>query len=164
MQWMFVRACSTHLKKRGVHVAVETSGCVKKDVIKSIAPHVDLFLYDLKHIDPLEHKKYCGPGNENILDNLRTLSAMGKEIIIRMVVIPGINDAPETVDLLSNFLLETGGIRSVSLLPLHKAATEKYKRLGRNFAMHEFEIPDADQMKTVAGIFENRGFAVQIGS
>jgi len=137
---------------------------VKNDVIKQITPHVDLFLYDLKHIDPDEHKKYCGIGNENILENIKTLSAFGKEIIIRMVVIPGINDAPKTVERLCKFLKETGRIRSISLLPLHKSATEKYNRLGREFLIEKFEIPDAEKMESVAKIFQSKGFAVQIGS
>ena len=163
-QWEFVRECSTLLKKKGIHIAVETSGAVKNDVIKQIAPHVDLFLYDLKHIAPAEHKKYCGMDNENILQNLQTLSAMGKELIIRMVVIPGINDAPKSVERLCRFLKETGGIRSISLLPLHKSATEKYNRLDKEFLIADFEIPDAEKMESVAEIFKNKGFAVQIGS
>ncbi|SMD13295.1 pyruvate formate lyase activating enzyme [Desulfocicer vacuolatum DSM 3385] len=163
-QWEFVRECAIRLKERGVHIAVETSGAVKNDVIKHIAPHVDLFLYDLKHIDPAEHKKYCGMGNENILENLETLSAMGKELIIRMVVIPGINDAPEYLERLCRFLKETSGIRSVSLLPLHKSAVEKYKRLDKEFFIADFEIPDDEKMESVAEIFQNKGFTVQIGS
>jgi len=163
-QWEFVRECSTLLRKKGIHIAVETSGAVKNDVIKKIAPHVDLFLYDLKHIDPAEHKKYCGMGNENILENLQTLVDFGKEIIIRMVVIPGINDAAKTVERMCRFLNETDGIRSISLLPLHKSATEKYNRLGKDFLIADFEIPDAEKMESVAKIFQSKGFAVQIGS
>ena len=77
-QWAFVKECSQLLKQRGIHIAMETSGCVRQDVIQEIAPHVDLFLYDLKHIDSAVHEKYCGMGNERILENLQTLSAMGK--------------------------------------------------------------------------------------
>ena len=163
-QWEFVRQCSTLLKKRGIHIAVETSGAVKNNAIRQVAPHVDLFLYDLKHIDPAEHKKYCGMGNENILENLQTLSALGKELIIRMVVIPGVNDDPETVGRLCRVLKKTGGIRSVSLLPLHKSATEKYNRLDKEFLIADFEIPDTEKMESVAKIFQSSGFTVQIGS
>ena len=151
------------LRERGIHIAVETSGCVKEDIIKEIAPYVDLFLYDLKHIDPVEHKKYCGMGNEHILENLQTLSRMGKEIIVRMVVIPGVNAAPGTVERLCEFLNEIRGISSISLLPLHKSATEKYKRLDKKFLMADFEVPDDEKMKCVADIFQSNGFNVQIG-
>lgn len=164
LQWEFVKECSTLLKEKGIHIAVETSGAVKNDAIKQVAPHVDLFLYDLKHFDPAEHKKYCGMGNENILENLQTLSALGKEIIIRMVVIPGINNDQKHLERLCGFLKETDGIRSISLLPLHKSATEKYNRLGKEFLIADFEIPDAEKMESVAKIFQNKGFIVQIGS
>lgn len=164
VQWQFVRECSKRLKERGIHIAMETSGCVKKNIIQEIAPHIDLFLYDLKHIDPHEHKRYCGMGNENILENLQLLSCMGKEIIIRMVVIPGVNDAPGTVEGLCDFLKEkTCGIRFVSLLPLHKSATQKYKRLDKKFPIADFEVPDDERMESVAKIFQSKGFIVQIG-
>lgn len=163
-QWEFVKECSILLKEKGIHIAVETSGAVKNDAIKEVAPYIDLFLYDLKHIDPAEHKKYCGMGNKNILENLQTLSAMEKELIIRMVVIPGVNDAPETVGRLCEFLKESNGIKSVSLLPLHKSATEKYKRLDKEFLIGDFEVPDDEKMESVAKIFQNKGFTVQIGS
>ena len=163
-QWAFVKECSQLLKQRGIHIAMETSGCVRQDVIQEIAPHVDLFLYDLKHIDSAVHEKYCGMGNERILENLQTLSAMGKEIIIRMVVVPGVNDAPETVERLCAFLAKIHGIRSISLLPLHKSATEKYRRLGRDFPIADFQVPDEERMAAVAQLFKHRGFMVQIGS
>ncbi|ACN13544.1 PflC1 [Desulforapulum autotrophicum HRM2] len=162
-QWQFVRECSKLLRKRGVHIAMETSGCVKEDIIKEIAPHVDLFLYDLKHIDPVEHRKYCGIRNESILDNLELLSRMGKEIIIRMVVIPGVNDSPGTVERLCEFLKGIIGIRYISLLPLHKSATEKYNRLDKEFLLSDFEVPNDEEVKAIAEIFQSKGFTVQIG-
>ncbi len=163
-QWAFVKECSQLLKQRGIHIAMETSGCVRQDVIQEIAPHVDLFLYDLKHIDSAVHEKYCGMGNERILENLQTLSAMGKEIIIRMVVVPGVNDAPEIVERLCAFLTKIHGIQFISLLPLHKSATEKYRRLGRDFPIADFQVPDDERMAAVARLFKHRGFMVQIGS
>lgn len=162
-QWEFVRECSKYLKKRGIHITIETSGYFKSDIIEEISPYVDLFLYDLKHIDNLEHKKFCGVDNRKILNNLQVLSSMGKEIIIRMVVIPGVNDAPETVARLCGFLKKIGGIRAVSLLPLHKSATEKYKRLGREFSIADFNVPDDEKMESVANIFQSKGFTTQIG-
>lgn len=164
LQWKFIRQCSKRLKARGIHIAMETSGCVKNEIIHKIAPHVDLFLYDLKHIDPLEHEQYCGRGNRQILENLQTLSDMGKEIIIRMVVVPGVNDAASTVERVCEFLKRMGGISSVSLLPLHKSATGKYKRLDRPFLIADFEVPDDEKMQSVAEIFQRNGFTVQMGS
>lgn len=162
-QWQFVRECSKLLKERGIHIAMETSGCTTEDIIKEIAPHVDLFLYDLKHIDPVEHKKYCGVRNGSILENLRTLSRMGKKIIIRMVVVPGVNDDPGTVERLCEFLKEIHGISSISLLPLHKTAMGKYNRLDKEFHIADFEVPDDEKMKSIADIFQSKGFTVQIG-
>lgn len=162
VQWEFVRECSTLLKEKGIHIAVETSGSVPKEIIKQIAPHIDLFLYDLKHIDSAEHKKYCGRGNEQILDNLQALSRMGKEIVIRMVVIPGVNDDPVYIEKTCDFLEQINGVRSISLLPLHKSATQKYKRLDKTFLVSDFNVPSDEKMESVSKIFKDRGFSVQI--
>lgn len=164
LQWAFVRECSDLLKEKGIHIAIETSGCVKKETILKIAPYIDLFLYDLKHMDSAEHEKYCGKGNENILENLHILSQMGKEIIIRMVVIPDVNDAPQHIERLCDFLKPMNGIRSISLLPLHKSATQKYKRLSKEFLISDYTVPNDKKMISVANIFKREGFAVQIGA
>jgi pyruvate formate lyase activating enzyme len=88
---------------------------------------------------------------------------MGKEIIIRLVVIPGVNDAPGTVERLCEFLKGIIGIRSISLLPLHKSATEKYNRLDKEFLLSDFEVPNDEEVKSIAEIFQSKGFTVQIG-
>lgn len=161
LQWEFVSECSRLLKEKGIHIAVETSGCVGKKVIKEVAADIDLFLYDLKHIDTDAHKEYCGTGNEQILENLQTLSETGKEIIIRMVVVPGVNDDPGTIERLCDFLERIDGVGFISLLPLHKSAAQKYRRLDKSFPIAGFEVPDGDRMALVAGMFKARGFSVQ---
>ena len=54
--------------------------------------HTDLFLYDLKLMDDDRHRKYTGVSNRLILSNLQRLSAGGAQVIVRIPLIPGVND------------------------------------------------------------------------
>jgi len=48
----------------------------------------DLFLYDLKVLDPVKHAVHTGVDNSLILKNLRRLSDSGADIVIRIPLIP----------------------------------------------------------------------------
>jgi len=48
----------------------------------------------IKHMDDEAHRRLTGAGNRRILDNLRGLFRMGKKVLIRMPLIPGLNDDP----------------------------------------------------------------------
>jgi pyruvate formate lyase activating enzyme len=79
-------------KSAGYHTAVDTSGYSKAESYKSILPYTDLFLFDIKHLDDTKHFQYTGVSNDLILNNLQLLLDSGKDIWIRVPVIPGIND------------------------------------------------------------------------
>lgn len=79
----------------GIHVAIDTAGCVPYGNFEMVLPYVDLFLYDIKAIDPVLHKKGTGASNELILQNLNRLCETGKRIMIRTPVIPDFNDGKE---------------------------------------------------------------------
>ena len=53
---VLLRAC----RAEGINTAMETSGHAAPDIVRQLAPHVDLFLYDLKHMEPAQHKKLTG--------------------------------------------------------------------------------------------------------
>jgi len=80
-----LRAC----QERGIHTAVETCGFARPEVMDQVASGVDLFLFDIKHMDPVEHKRLTGVSNELILDNLARLAQRGKDIQVRVPLIPG---------------------------------------------------------------------------
>ncbi len=163
LQADFLRECLTLTKTRELHTAVETSGFAPREAVEKAAPYVDLFLFDVKHIRAAEHRKYTGADNAPIKANLRRLSELGKEIVLRMVVIPNVNDDKEALEELCRFLRDETSVRTVNLLPLHKSASEKYRRLGIEFAIEDFETPDDERMAAAARVFAGYGFRVLIG-
>lgn len=118
----------------GIHTAMETCGFAPWSVYETVLPHLNLVMYDIKHMDPDEHFRFTGQTNEKILDNLRRIAKMGKEIIIRVPLIPGINDLPENIHKMGRFLQENR-LSELHLLPYHKLGVNKYETLGLNYQL-----------------------------
>jgi pyruvate formate lyase activating enzyme len=133
-------------RKQGIHTAVDTSGAVSWRAFESVLPYTDIFLYDIKHIDTKEHKKYTGMGNEIILENLSGLSKRGSKIEIRLPLIPDINSNPETIKGIGAFLSSIKGISGVRVLPYRSLSHSKYRMLGLHDTMPEVDSPD---LKTI---------------
>ena len=83
--------------KPEIHTAIETSGFASEEVFREVLPLLDLVLFDVKHTDPAIHKKYTGVDNQLIRKNLECLCSSGKDFVIRIPLIPGINDTKENM-------------------------------------------------------------------
>ncbi len=154
-----LRACH----ERGYHTALDTCGYAKAETIKAVAEYVDLFLYDLKHANNDQHQKFTGVELTLILENLKLLVELKKEIIIRIPVIPGINDSREDAVKFISIINGIGGIHEVHLLPFHATAASKYKRLGKENKLAGLKNMEKSDLLPMAEIFEKSGFEVKIG-
>ena len=88
MQSAFVTALLKKCKNEGFHTAVDTCGMVRWEAFEKALPYVNLFLFDIKHMDAKLHEEYTGASNEQILENLRRLNDNKVSIEIRMPIIP----------------------------------------------------------------------------
>ena len=113
-----------------VHIALATSGYGGREDFEKILDCVDLFLFDIKVMNPEEHKKYCGRGNERILDNLDFLYKKGKRITLRLPLIPGINDSEEHFAGIAELLRKYPEIQRAEILPYHNFGIAKAEALG----------------------------------
>lgn len=116
-----------------VHTAVETSGHVPGEVFKSALEYLDLVLFDIKHMDPVSHKRHTGVDNRLIQENLRTLIVSGREFVIRVPLIPGVNDTEENMRAMADTLKGARSLKRVELLRYNKMAGAKYGMVGREF-------------------------------
>lgn len=146
-----------------IHTAVETSGYVSSEIFKQISKQVDLFLFDVKIVDEQAHVMYTGVSNKQILSNLRFLvsSGRGRDVIVRIPLIPTITDTDENIERIINLLISLKGIEEVHLLPFHDVY-EKYKSLGMPYKMHVREPPSSEKIKQVKKRFEEKGFTVSL--
>lgn len=136
-------------KAAGLHTAMETSGFARPEVFRRIAPLVDLFLFDIKHMDSARHRELCGQPNEGILANLGYLASAGREVIVRYPVIPGYNDDPANVARMGAYLREVG-LRRVDLLPYNPAAGARYQLLERSYPLKDVLPPTPARLAELA--------------
>jgi pyruvate formate lyase activating enzyme len=156
MQPEFCLAVLQESKKAGMHTTLDTSGHVKWETFEKILEYVDLVLYDIKHMDPVEHKEYTGSSNETILSNLRKLDEMDIPIEIRIPVIPGRNDSEDNLSAVSRFLSEMRNIQRVKLLPYHRLGEGKYERLDMQYNLKGIEPPDKARMEQLTEFAKSR--------
>lgn len=81
--------------EEGIAVAVDTAGDVPFSSFERVLPFVDLFLYDVKALDPALHQKGTGVKNGRILANLEALCNCGAKVLVRIPVIPDFNAGEE---------------------------------------------------------------------
>jgi pyruvate formate lyase activating enzyme len=116
-----------------IHLAVETSGYAEASVFESMRQRADLVIMDLKHTDPAKHLEHTGVPLAPISDNLRRLCAGDTDFMIRIPLIPGVNDNAENLLRAAEWLAGARHLQRVELLPYHRTAGAKYARIGRRF-------------------------------
>jgi pyruvate formate lyase activating enzyme len=156
-----LKACKTN----GYHTAVDTSGYSSMENYRSIIPYTDLFLFDIKHLDETKHMESTGVTNSGILDNYRLLINSGRDVMVRIPVIPGFNDDPDHLERLRKFIAETktSSVKKINLLPFHKIGSSKYKRFNIPYRMEEVEPPGKEKMEKLKEFFMETGIRVKIG-
>ncbi len=154
-----LKAC----KEKAIFTTLDTTGYAEEWILDRIDKWVDLYLYDLKFIDDTLHQKYTGVSNKIILSNLRKLSKNHKKIIIRIPIIPSINDSDEEIDRMCDFISSLHMIQGIDLLPFHKIGKTKWKKLHFHYKMENFFEPSAEDMHDLKKKFEALGYPVKIG-
>jgi len=162
MQPAFVEALLAECKARRIRTALDTCGWADSEVLCRVSEYVDLFLYDLKLMDCERHRHFTGVPNDLILRNLRLLAERGSAVIVRIPVIPEINDDTTNIDAVCDFLSPLS-LRKIDLLPYHRIGTDKYRRLHLCNQMEGVSPPNAEQMEKVAARLKGAGFCVRIG-
>jgi len=162
IQFNFLMGVLEKCKKESIHTALDTSGFVKWQLLCEMANCVDLFLYDLKHIDNDKHIEYTGVSNELILDNLRKLVALGKDILVTVPLIPGYNDSEQNLKGIMDYVKELG-LKKVIFMPYNKSGEAKYKWLGSDFELPHLKCMDAQLYRKIDGLAKARNLTVRIG-
>jgi len=146
-----------------IHITVETSGSVSEKEIDKIINRVNLFLFDIKIVNSAEHKKYCGLINDSILSNLSYLYQKEKEIIIRLPVIPGINDTTQHFDDVTNLLKNYPKINKIEIMPYNNYGISKMEALGQKIPLIlPLKNPASEIKDNWREEFSKRGFDIKV--
>jgi pyruvate formate lyase activating enzyme len=162
VQHEFTLALLKECKSRGLHTCLDTTGYAKWDICKEILPYVDLFLYDLKHMNSEKHRELTGVPNELILENARKMAAEKAAFQMRIPIIPGLTDSGENLRTASAFCLELGSsVQVIQILPYHRLGIAKYERLHKKYELEEITPPSDQHMESCKSIIESYGLNVK---
>jgi len=163
MQIDFLEAILKACKKREIHTALDTTAYAPKDKIERIINHVDLYLFDLKHMIDKDHISHTGVSNKSILENLKYLADKGKEIIIRFPMIPDFNDSEENINLMLDFLNQLPTKPTFHILPYHRTGQDKFRRFGIECSMSDIPSLKEEDTEWVQNMFRESGYKVCVG-
>lgn len=130
MQAEFFYEVTQILKDSDVHVALETAGYFPWERLAPLVKAVDMVIYDIKTLGRHLHKRYTGVDNQLILENALRIADMGKDMIIRMILVPGVNDKEEEIIGRLKFIKNLGSNVKADIVKYRKLDAGKYASLG----------------------------------
>lgn len=169
LQSRFVEALFTACRAEGIHTCCETTFFSDWARVEPLLPLTDLFISDLKLMEDGLHRQYTGVSNQRILENLTRLAALGRPLVLRIPVIPGINDSEANFAAAADFILGPlqGRVRTLQLLSYMRLGEEKYRSLGLDYPMASLRFNRRSFQKRVeqaAEYFCSRGIHCLVGT
>lgn len=152
-------------KQAGINTAIETCGYTKLESILKIAEFTDLFLFDIKHIDPERHYELTGVRNERILENLKELLHRRYNVKVRMPLLKGINDRQDEIERVIEFLMpfrDHKNFKGIDLLPYHKLGVNKYNQLDKEYPIEGDPSLSSNELDTIESWIKKYDFPVAV--
>ena len=150
------------VREKGIHTAMETAANVPYDSIRRILPFIDLVLFDIKAFSPEIHKAWTFVDNRLILDNFARITGEGKEVIVRVPLIPQVNDGEEFRKIVDH-VVQFESIGELHILPFHTLGESKYTQLEMHNHMHEHPEDNEEEVEACRAYAESRGLRVSVG-
>jgi len=138
----------------GIHTAIETCGFASRTALIEAIPLTNLFLFDLKVINPDLHLRYTGQPVGPILENLALLADRHPEVIIRFPVIPGITDSDDNIRDIAR-VMHQNGLSRIHLEPYHTLGVDKYQEHGMRYTLPEIAPVEAERLEEISTFFRN---------
>lgn len=168
-QWRFTKEILKQCQLEGIHTCVETALHVKPDVLEKILPYTDLIITDIKHMNPVVHKQYTLVDNKQVLNNIKYLIDANVPVVLRVPIIPGVNDSTEHISEIADFIehdLENK-LKQIQFLRFRRLGEEKYASLGLNYNMVEVDPERTEfesHIKNLVKVMTDRGIPAFAGT
>ncbi len=166
LQYSFVKKLLEECRRVGIHTTLETCGFSSPEDFKQLLPYVNWLYFDLKHCDPDHHRKVTGNSNKIILQNLTFASHYmqehGKPLVVRQVVVPGINDT-QWIGRMVELISQLPYVTAMEFLPYHNYGMDKYAAIGKVYDLTDVRPPAESDLKTYVEMAEARGLKCTIG-
>jgi len=153
----FAAAILLRCRRHQVHTAVETSLLVGRDALEQFEPLVDYWMCDIKHVDSRRHRGLTGADNRQILANLGHLCETGATVLVRLPLVPGLNDDEAGLRGLGSRLAEWLPSEGLEILPYHRIGQGKYERVEREYGLQELPEATDDDVRRAAHLLRLGG-------
>lgn len=157
MQHEFASELLKSLKKENIHTAIETTGFSSKEIFTDFIDNVDLLLYDIKHYNRQKHFEGTNVYNDLIIENLKIAILKGKDVIVRIPVIPEFNSSLEDAKGFCE-LFKTIGVTKINLLPFHQFGQKKYTLLNKKYIFKDVKQLHEEDLMEYKKIFIENNF------
>lgn len=148
-----------------INTAIDTSGYGDTGILLKAAEITNYFLYDIKLMSSNKHEQYCGLPNDLVLYNLRQLANHANarmKLLIRIPVIPSVNDDISEMNEIFEFIKDFSNIAAVHLLPYHNIQADKYNRMGKQYELAGISGDESPNMGAIHRLFSSK-FTTKIG-
>lgn len=149
------------IKKEKINLVCETTGFTKPEIFKKFIHYMDFMFYDVKHWNAEQHREAAGVSNDLIIHNLQIALTEGKDLLVRIPVIPHFNDSLNDAEQFGK-LFNRIGIGKVELLPFHQFGLKKYAALERNYAMKDAVQLHPEDLQDYKCVLNDAGIAVKL--
>ncbi len=149
LQAEFVAEIFEKCHQNGINTCLDTSGCVINDKVKKVIALTDYIMLDIKFTNNADYENYVGCQLSKPLEFLRLADNMGKNVRLRQVIVPSLNDNDDNLLKLSQIVKEYSCVKTVELLPFKKICKTKYDALNREFLFDRYDAASPVNVKAL---------------
>ena len=160
VQRPFVVRIFRRCKELGLHTCMDTSGRLGDRFTDQELMDIDLNLLDIKSGDPAIYEKVTHQPLQPTLDYAQRLSALGRPMWVRFVLVPGLTDDFDNVEKLADIVAGLKSVQRVEILRFHQMGSDKWHKLKLEYPLEKCEAPTPELTERVRGQFRSRGLTV----
>lgn len=160
-QIAFTRRVLKEVHDAGIHTTIDTSGFLGSRLRDEDLENIDLVLLDVKSGDEETYKLVTRRELQPTIEFGDRLSAMGKPVWIRFVVVPGLTDSPENVRNVAEIVGRwSNNVERIEVLPFHNMGADKWHELGYPYTLEDTKPPKPEDIEAIRDVFRAKGFTV----
>jgi pyruvate formate lyase activating enzyme len=160
VQHRYVMAIFRRCKALGLHTCLDTSGRLGEFLSDDDLTNVDLNLLDIKSGDAATYERVTRQPLQPTLDYAKRLSALGRPLWVRFVLVPGLTDDRDNVEKVADVCAGLKSLERVEILRFHQMGRDKWHQLGLEYPLEKTEPPSAELTERVREQFRSRGLLV----
>lgn len=160
MQPAFVHRFVAAAFRRGIHVAIDTSGFLGAAASDDLLSQLGLVLLDVKSGIESTYAAATGRSLAPTVAFGNRLARAGVPTWVRFVLVPGLTDSEENVRAVADIVASWQQVERVEVLPFHQMGQDKWDSLGLDYSLRGVAPPDASLLASTRAIFAARGLKV----